>query len=306
MARTGWIKLHRKMLDCPELQTAKARSLWLELLLRASGKPTRVIWRARAFDLQAGQLVGSMRELAKAAGISYQEGRTLERVFVLARMLKVNAVANAVGTLITICNFSDYQILSTDANADRNATPTQLQRREREEKNLRLLPESESLTTETPTYNMLDERTSSDVWKDGFAKFYAAYPRKVGSHRAAEKYRQALKAATHEEIMDGLRRAVRCWRRNGTDKGYIPHPATWLHGHRWADELVDIPKPNGGGDPAMNAIQKIMGMNEEVENDDGDPFFQRACDEMRHEIGGPRTYALEIRRTRGNGIGRLC
>lgn len=64
-----------------------------------------------------------------------------------------------------------------------------------------------------------------------FESFYSAYPRKVGKKDAMKAWLVALKSATAEEITAGL---------TGypfpDNPKYIPHPATWLNGERWADE----------------------------------------------------------------------
>lgn len=82
----------------------------------------------------------------------------------------------------------------------------------------------------------------------GFAEFYAAYPRHVARPDAAKAFGRALQRATHETIMLGLERAKAAWRRRRTETEHIPHPASWLNSDRWADEdgkPVPPPKPNG-------------------------------------------------------------
>lgn len=93
--------------------------------------------------------------------------------------------------------------------------------------------------------------SDSPDFETAFREFYAAYPRKVGPQKAAEKYRAALKRASHAEIMDGLRRAKLAWERKATPAEYIPHPATWLHGGRWEDD--DFVAGNGSADPIGDA-----------------------------------------------------
>lgn len=76
-----------------------------------------------------------------------------------------------------------------------------------------------------------------------FRVFWDAYPRKEGKKRAREKWKRLNPdPALFGRIMAGLERHLRSeqWRR-----GVIPHPATWLNGERWEDEL----SPGGGPDP---------------------------------------------------------
>jgi hypothetical protein len=71
-----------------------------------------------------------------------------------------------------------------------------------------------------------------------FEQFYAAYPRKV-ARRHAEKIWLQLKvdAELYRKIMDGLAQQCAVWEDDGTAKQFIPHPGTWLNGHRWEDEI---------------------------------------------------------------------
>lgn len=75
-----------------------------------------------------------------------------------------------------------------------------------------------------------------------FDRFYAAYPRKVGKGQAQKAYAQAVRRkASAAEIMAGLDRAKRRWVDDGTEGQFIPHPATWLNGERWADDPMPMP-----------------------------------------------------------------
>ncbi len=68
-----------------------------------------------------------------------------------------------------------------------------------------------------------------------FEQFYKIYPRREGRQKALEAYRKARKTVDHKTIMDGLakQRAVLLVK----EIEYRPHPATWLNGKRWLDEV---------------------------------------------------------------------
>lgn len=72
-----------------------------------------------------------------------------------------------------------------------------------------------------------------------FDAFYRAYPRKDGK-KAARKAWDKLKPSeeTFGSIMSALKRQATSdeWKKDGGQ--YIPYPATWLNGERWADEGV--------------------------------------------------------------------
>jgi hypothetical protein len=91
--------------------------------------------------------------------------------------------------------------------------------------------------------------TPEDTSKDGgdsakansntsFDLFWEGYPRRVGK-AAARKAWDKLKVdcVLLESILAALavQRATHDWRKDGGK--YVPHPATWLNGRRWEDEL---------------------------------------------------------------------
>lgn len=71
-----------------------------------------------------------------------------------------------------------------------------------------------------------------------FAQFWAAYPRKEAKANAMKAFE---KIDPDEELMGKMLKAIEKkkessqWKENGGQ--YIPHPATWLNGHRWEDEI---------------------------------------------------------------------
>lgn len=73
---------------------------------------------------------------------------------------------------------------------------------------------------------------------DLFPKFWKLYPNKKGK-AAAEKAWKKLKvtADLFGQIAEGLAAQVVCeaWVKDGGQ--FIPHPATWLNGKRWEDEV---------------------------------------------------------------------
>lgn len=76
---------------------------------------------------------------------------------------------------------------------------------------------------------------------DGFARFWEAYPNKVGKPVAAKAYAKALKRISGPDppgvILAGVERAKasRKWR-----EGIYPNPATWLNQDRWLDEPAEV------------------------------------------------------------------
>ena len=74
--------------------------------------------------------------------------------------------------------------------------------------------------------------------EDAFAAFWSAYPRKVGKGQALKAYRAATKKADPDRILAGLNRHLTVWASAHTATQFVPYPATWLNGERWADDLA--------------------------------------------------------------------
>lgn len=84
-----------------------------------------------------------------------------------------------------------------------------------------------------------DEGPSSD---ELFAKFYKLYPNKKGKANAVKAWKKLkLTDDLINQIFDGLARycVSADWLKDGGQ--FVPHPASWLNGKRWEDEV----KPAG-------------------------------------------------------------
>lgn len=74
---------------------------------------------------------------------------------------------------------------------------------------------------------------------DEFSEWYEQYPRKAQRAKAEKAYRQARKRTTAKNLLDGVKRyAAWCRSAPATESQFIRHPATWLNGDGWEDELA--------------------------------------------------------------------
>jgi hypothetical protein len=80
---------------------------------------------------------------------------------------------------------------------------------------------------------------------EGFAEFYAAYPRHDGRAKAAAAFPAAVKAAGSLEALMGFLRAFTFPEQAAK---FAPYPATWLNDRRWRDNQgVPAPAVSAGG-----------------------------------------------------------
>ena len=75
---------------------------------------------------------------------------------------------------------------------------------------------------------------------DRFDDFWRAYPKRVAKKGARKAYDKAIEGgATDAALLAGAQRYAA--ERNGQDPKYTKHPATWLNGGCWEDELSGAP-----------------------------------------------------------------
>jgi hypothetical protein len=74
----------------------------------------------------------------------------------------------------------------------------------------------------------------SDSISEYFNIFYKEYPRKIGKHNAIKAFE---KIKPDKELFNKIMLALKEQKKNWSDPKYIPHPATWLNGKRWEDEV---------------------------------------------------------------------
>jgi hypothetical protein len=90
--------------------------------------------------------------------------------------------------------------------------------------------------------NKKESRTPNGALDGEFDAFWDAYPKRVGKAAAQKAFAKARKTGSLEAILHGVVAADADWNRRGTERQYIPNPATWLNQARWLDE-PEQPKP---------------------------------------------------------------
>lgn len=74
-----------------------------------------------------------------------------------------------------------------------------------------------------------------------FDDFWLKYPRKESKKDALKAWGQ-ITPEQQQKALETIQAHVDRWKALGTEKHYIPLPATWLRGWRFDDE-IEMPKP---------------------------------------------------------------
>ncbi|MGM9512434.1 YdaU family protein [Larkinella sp. GY13] len=123
-------------------------------------------------------------------------------------------------------------------------------------------PSNAHTTTSTTTLdntNVLSPPISPKArseYSPEFEQFWQTYPNKTGKGNANKAYLNALKThkeLTHEFLLDRSGQFAAAHKAAGTPGQYIPHPATWLNGCRWEDDISGITKRQSAAPGAPNA-----------------------------------------------------
>lgn len=115
----GWIKLHRAAIEHPCLQKLDALGVWCALLMRAARTPKRIILSGQTITLQHGQLALPVSSFAEAGGVTRKRMRSILGLFRANQMIEMGQAKGHAFTVITVCNYSEWQgLLGDEGQAD--------------------------------------------------------------------------------------------------------------------------------------------------------------------------------------------
>jgi hypothetical protein len=116
---SGWIKLHRQILEWEWYSDNNCFRLFLHLLLKANHKEKRF----KGIELKVGSIVTSRDLLARETGLSSQQIRTA-----LNKLISTNEITSETspqGTILQIVSYEKYQVSTNEIT---NEQPTSNQR----------------------------------------------------------------------------------------------------------------------------------------------------------------------------------
>jgi hypothetical protein len=171
--------------------------------------------------LEPGQFVMGRKSAAEATGLSEQEVRSATATLVGSRNLTIKTTNKF--SIITIINWEIYQSHQNENNQQINQQITNKQ------------PTNNQQITTNKNIKNIKNKYSSD-----FLDFYEAYPRKVGKDAAWKVWnRRNGGMPSVQELKDAIK-AQDEWRKGARFGEFRPewkHPATWLNGGCWQDEV---------------------------------------------------------------------
>ena len=199
---SGWIKLHRQIVNWEWYSDSKTFRLFLHLLLTANHKDNNY----RGKLIKKGCLVTGRELLSAQTGMSVREIRTC-----LERLKSTNEIAiktNSKGTEIQVINYEKYQ---STTNETTNERPTNDQR---------------------TTTNKNDKNDKEEKENKSFDIFWNIYNKKIDTRKCKDKF-EKLSEKERLLILD----VVQAYVNSQPDVKFRKNPLTWLNGKCWNDEL---------------------------------------------------------------------
>ena len=116
----GWINLHRCIQEHWIWQDAHRFKWWVDLLLRASHKDTKVLFDGSLIECKRGQFITSLGKLAEEWMVS--RGAVRRFLDALENDTMIARVSTHKMTQITICNYDSYQDRPTTDTTTNNTS----------------------------------------------------------------------------------------------------------------------------------------------------------------------------------------
>lgn len=217
MSEEGYTKSYRAKWKNPIFRNLLEAGIWAWMCDTAAWKDTRVGFNGGLIELKRGQLVTSIRFIAKGFCVSEKVVRTVIDRLKNDTMIVTQEAHK--GTIITICNYEEYQ--NTE---ETEGTQVEVQ----EARNGHAMG--------TNKKNLRTKEINKPIFLF-FCEFWEAYPvnnRNKGSkNKAEEAYAVALKKTNHEIIMKGIAAYGAYLQATGQSNA---DACRWLSNERWAED----------------------------------------------------------------------
>ena len=198
----SFIKLYRKIQDNWIWDNPLYLKCWIDMLMRASIKPSSMLLNNQIVEVNRGEIVFSQRNFAKRNNMSRQKLRTFLKKLEKTNMIRLKS--NPEITHAVILGYSIYNDFK--------------------------------LIHSKPTHNPIikgNKVRKKEVNKD-FEKFWKAYPKKVGKKKVQDKF------DANNFPIDLIIKNIELQKKSDQwqNQQYIPNPETYLNQERWTDEVV--------------------------------------------------------------------
>lgn len=196
---SGYVKIHRKMLDWGWYHDSAVKSVFLHLLLTASFKPAE--WNGRT--IRSGQTVTSTQRLADVLGISRQQARTALDKLKATNEITVETTNKY--SVITIVNWGCYQDLTGNDVCRATDKPTY----EQPTDNQQITNNQPHLNNVNNDENVNNNNKNTMCKAEALALFerlWQIYPNKKGKGQVSETQKKRLLSIGEPALVKAIER----------------------------------------------------------------------------------------------------
>ena len=219
---TGWIKLHRKILDNAIFKNDKLFRVFMYLLLKAGHSEREQLLGDSIVQLKSGQWATGRKAISRDTGLTEQNVRTaitkLEKLGILT--IKVTSKYS----IFSIANWDNYQqdnqqVTKCQPTSNQQVTTIKNVKNDKNDKNIK-------------------KTKFSDLQQEAFDHFWDLYPKKVAKPSALKSFKAKTKGMKEDQLMEftDLISFDSSKRFEKTEKQFIPNPSTYLNQERYEDE----------------------------------------------------------------------
>lgn len=206
---TGWIKLHRKLLDSPIFQNEKLFKVFAYCLMKASHKEHTQLVGRRVVHLQKGQFVFGRKRASEE--LRLKESTVRDYVKLLEKLGTIDIKSDNKFSVITVVNWAIYQNDEeiSDSKNDKKSTTNQHQMDNKSTSNQQQINTNKNVKNEKNDKNVKNEKNV--VVGDDFATIYNLYQEnieQIPSPITTEKLTQDMDHYGKELVAYAIRKAA--------------------------------------------------------------------------------------------------
>lgn len=251
--KSGWIKLHRRLLDNPRVTDPEWLAVWVYLLLSATHQPRKMDFDGRIVELRPGQFITGRLAIATATGV--HESKVKRILAMMKGDQQIDQQAGVKGSMFTVRNWSKFQ--DNDQQNDQQLTSYRPASDQRPPTNKNERPEEgkNGKTTTSPPDG------APDGVKGFFEAFVSVFKKQFGeeySHQRADfvqlnKWRKLHPDITADQFAETCRQVMaapysrRAW---FTIRGVCPD---------WSSALASLKTPKGDRHAPTTAADHAAG-----------------------------------------------
>lgn len=206
---TGWIKLHRKLLDSPIFQNEKLFKVFAYCLMKASHKEHTQLVGRRVVHLQKGQFVFGRKRASEE--LRLKESTVRDYVKLLEKLGTIDIKSDNKFSVITVVNWAIYQNDEEifDSKNDKKSTTNQHQMDNKSTSNQQQINTNKNVKNVENDKNEKNEKNV--VVGDDFATIYNLYQEnieQIPSPITTEKLTQDMDHYGKELVAYAIRKAA--------------------------------------------------------------------------------------------------